>query len=36
VHKHIAEMNWKTRKEEMMRDGGSWDLGVHFLFEKIV
>lgn len=20
VHKHIAEMNWKTRKQEMMRD----------------
>ena len=20
VHKHIAEMDWKTRKEEMMRD----------------
>jgi hypothetical protein len=20
VHKHIAEMNWKTQKQEMMRD----------------
>ena len=20
VHKHIAEMNWKTRKQEMVRD----------------